>query len=193
MPGSAIHVLRREQRLEAPPAEVFPFFADPRNLEAITPPLLSFRLLTPDPIALGVGTFLQYALRLRGGPVRWDTLIQEWEPPVRFVDVQVRGPYRLWHHTHELISLDDGAATLMRDTVRYAVGFGLVGEVVRRAVVRRDLEAIFAFRAERVPGLVEAFSARGDGALRCPPHRATDGPGLWSPAAGAPAVPDLEA
>jgi ligand-binding SRPBCC domain-containing protein len=73
---------------------------------------------------------------------------------VRFVDVQVRGPYRLWHHTHELVPVDRGAATLMRDTVRYAVGFGALGEVVRRAVVVRDLEAIFAFRAERVPALV---------------------------------------
>src|SRR3954447_17108027 len=117
---SAIHVLRREQRLAAPPSEVFPFFADPRNLEAITPPLLRFRLLTPEPIAMGVGTFLQYALRLRGVPVRWDALIQAWEPPLRFVDVRVRAPYRLWHPTDELEPLDGGAATLMRDTVRYA-------------------------------------------------------------------------
>lgn len=154
MSGSAVHVLRREQRLEAPPETVFPFFADARNLEAITPPLLRFRLLTPDPISMGVGTFLQYALRLRGVPVRWDTLIQEWEPPVRFVDVQVRGPYRLWHHTHSLEPLDGGRATLMRDTVRYSVGFGALGELARRALVLRDLEAIFAFRAERVPSLV---------------------------------------
>ena len=147
-------MLRREQRLEASPEVVFPFFADARNLEAITPPLLRFRLLTPEPIAMGVGTFLQYALRLHGVPVRWDTLIQEWEPPVRFVDVQVRGPYRLWHHTHELLALDGGAATLMRDTVRYSIGFGAFGEVARRALVLRDLEAIFAFRAERVPALV---------------------------------------
>ena len=151
---ASIHVLRREQRLAAPPSAVFPFFADPRNLEAITPPLLRVRLLTPDPIAMGVGTFLQYALRLRGVPVRWDTLIQEWEPPVRFVDVQVRGPYRLWHHTHSLVPIDGGASTLMRDTVRYSVGFGALGEVARRALVLRDLEAIFAFRAERVPALV---------------------------------------
>ena len=154
MPSPAIHVLRREQRLDAPPSEVFPFFADARNLEAITPPLLSFRLLTPDPVTMGVGTFLQYALRLHGVPVRWDTLIQEWDPPERFVDVQVRGPYRLWHHTHELLPVDGGAATLMRDTVRYALPFGFFGEVARRTVVRPDLEAIFAFRAERVPALV---------------------------------------
>jgi ligand-binding SRPBCC domain-containing protein len=141
-----VHVLRREQRLSDPPEAVFPFFADARNLEAITPPLLRFRLLTPDPIEMGVGTFLQYALRLRGVPVRWDTLIQEWEPPHRFVDVQVRGPYRLWHHTHELLAAL-GGGTLMRDTVRYAIGFGAAGEIARRAVVRRDLEAIFAYRS----------------------------------------------
>jgi len=148
-----VHVLRREQRLPGPPEAVFPFFADARNLEAITPPLLQFRLLTPDPISMGAGTFLQYALRLRGVPVRWDTLIQEWDPPHRFVDVQVRGPYRLWHHTHELEPADRGGA-VMRDTVRYAIGLGPFGEVARRAVVQRDLEAIFAFRAERVPALV---------------------------------------
>jgi ligand-binding SRPBCC domain-containing protein len=157
-----VHLLRREQRLAAPPEAVFPFFADARNLEAITPPLLRFRLLTPAPVPMGVGTFLQYALRLRGLPVRWDTLIQAWEPPHRFVDVQVRGPYRLWHHTHELEPVDGGAATLMRDTVRYAIGFGALGEVARRTVVRRDLEAIFAYRAERVPALLaDALGRRG--------------------------------
>src|SRR4051795_2939008 len=155
-----VHVLRREQRLPGPPEAVFPFFADARNLEAITPPLLSFRLLTPTPVEMGVGTFLQYALRLRGVPVRWDTLIQAWEPPPRFVDVQVRGPYRLWHHTHELEPVAGG--TLMRDTVRYAIGFGPLGEVARRAVVARDLDAIFAYRAERVPALLVA---RGDAPL----------------------------
>src|SRR5215210_711381 len=150
----SVHVLRHEQRLPWPPEAVFPFFADARNLEAITPPLLRFRLLTPEPVEMAVGTFLQYALRLRGVPVRWDTLIQAWDPPHRFVDVQVRGPYRLWHHTHELEPLDGG--TLMRDTVRYAMLFGALGEVARRAVVSRDLDAIFAFRAERVPALLAA-------------------------------------
>jgi ligand-binding SRPBCC domain-containing protein len=151
-----VHVLRREQRLELPPEEVFPFFADAGNLEAITPPLLSFRVVTPEPIEMRAGTFIQYALRLRGLPVRWDTLIQSWEPPHRFVDVQVRGPYRLWHHTHELEPLDGGAATLMRDTVRYSLGFGAFGEIAHRMLVRRDLEAIFDFRAQRVPRLLQA-------------------------------------
>jgi ligand-binding SRPBCC domain-containing protein len=148
-----IHTLRREQVVDAPPDAVFAFFADPFELEAITPPLLRFAVVTPPPIAMGVGTFIQYRLRLHGVPVRWDTLIQAWEPPRRFVDVQVRGPYRLWHHTHELSALDDGR-TLMRDTVRYALGFGALGALAHRLVVRRDLEAIFAYRAQRVAQLL---------------------------------------
>ena len=148
-----IHTLRCEQVVDAHPDAVFAFFADPFNLEAITPPLLRFRMVTPEPVAMGVGSFLQYRLRVHGLPVRWDTLIQAWEPPRRFVDVQVRGPYRLWHHTHELSALDDGR-TLMRDTVRYALGFGALGALAHRLVVRRDLEAIFAYRAQRVPQLL---------------------------------------
>jgi hypothetical protein len=144
-----IHVLEREQRLPAPPAAVFPFFADARNLEAITPPLLRFRVLTPEPLVMRRGTLIQYRLRLRGVPVSWLTSIQEWDPPHRFVDVQIRGPYALWHHTHDLA--DDGAGgTVMRDTVRYAIGFGPLGELAHRLVVARDLDAIFAFRAEAV-------------------------------------------
>ena len=149
----AIHTLRREQVVDAPPAAVFAVFADPLKLEAITPPLLRFAVITPPPIAMGVGTFIQYRLRVHGVPVRWDTLIQAWEPPHRFVDVQVRGPYRLWHHTHELSPLD-GDRTLMRDTVRYALGFGALGALAHRMIVRRDLETIFAYRAQRVPQLL---------------------------------------
>ena len=148
-----IHTLRREQALEVPVEAAFAFFADARNLEAITPPLLRFELVTPPPIEMGVGTFLQYRLRVRGVPVRWDTLIQAWEPPRRFIDVQVRGPYRLWHHTHEVEPLD-GDRSLMRDTVRYAIGFGPLGKLAHRLVVRRDLQAIFDYRAERVPALL---------------------------------------
>jgi ligand-binding SRPBCC domain-containing protein len=143
-----ILTLRREQTLDGAPEEVFAFFADARNLEAITPPWLGFEVVTPDPIEMRVGTLIQYRLALHGMGVDWLTSIQAWEPGRRFVDVQVRGPYRLWHHTHEFSAVDDdGARTLMRDTVKYAIGWGLAGELARRAFVRRDLEAIFDFRA----------------------------------------------
>ncbi|HEV2754095.1 MAG TPA: SRPBCC family protein [Solirubrobacteraceae bacterium] len=142
-----IHVLEREQVLPAPPGEVFPFFADAHNLEAITPPLLDFRVVTPEPIEMRVGNTIQYRLRLHGVPVNWLTSIQAWEPPSRFVDVQLRGPYALWHHTHTFEpDGDDGGATRMRDVVRYALPLGLLGEAAHRAFVRRDVESIFAFR-----------------------------------------------
>ena len=150
-----IHELRREQLLDGTPDELFAFFADAFNLEALTPPLLRFRVVTPAPIDMGAGAFIQYRLRLHGVPVGWKTLIQAWEPPHRFVDVQVSGPYALWHHTHELTPVGD-AQTLMVDTVRYAIGFGPLGEIAHRALVRRDVEAIFDFRAREIPGLLAA-------------------------------------
>jgi hypothetical protein len=136
---------------------VFPFFGDARNLEAITPPLLRFRVLTPDPIEMRVGTLIQYRLRLHGLPISWLTSIQAWDPPHRFVDVQVRGPYALWHHTHTFAPDGDGG-TVMRDVVRYAIGFGPLGDLANRLFVARDVAAIFDFRRAEV---ARRLAARG--------------------------------
>jgi ligand-binding SRPBCC domain-containing protein len=148
-----IHTLRREQELDGTPDEVFPFFADAFNLEEITPPLLRFRVVTPGPIDMHVGTLIQYRLRLRGMPVTWKTLIQDWTPSRRFVDTQLSGPYALWHHTHTFDPLP-GERTLMTDTVRYAIGLGPLGEIAHRALVRRDVEAIFDHRREALVPLL---------------------------------------
>ena len=143
------HVLRREQRLPRPPEAVFPFFADARNLEAITPPWLGFRVVTPDPIELRAGALIEYRLRLHGLSLGWLTQIAEWTPDVRFVDVQLAGPYALWHHTHEFAP-DGSGGTVMRDTVRYALPFWPLGEVAHALLVRRDLTAIFDHRHREV-------------------------------------------
>jgi ligand-binding SRPBCC domain-containing protein len=142
------HVLRREQRLPRPPEQVFPFFGDAHNLEAITPPWLGFHVVTPTPIEMRAGALIEYRLRLRGLPIAWLTRIEEWTPGVRFVDVQLSGPYALWHHTHEFEA--DGDATVMRDVVRYALPFWPLGEVAHALLVRRDLERIFEFREAEV-------------------------------------------
>jgi len=149
------HTLRREQHLPDSPEDVFAFFADARNLEAITPPLLRFRVMDSgaDAIAMGPGALIRYRLRVRGMPVGWLTAIREWDPPHRFVDEQLRGPYALWHHTHTFEALDDGG-TLMRDVVRYALPLGPLGELARRLFVGRDVEAIFDFRAQRIRELL---------------------------------------
>ncbi len=142
------HTLRRQQRLPGTPEEVFPFFADAGNLEAITPPSLRFHIVTPRPIPMGAGTLIEYRLRLRGIGIGWLTRIEAWEPGVRFVDMQLAGPYRLWHHTHEFEPHPAGG-TIMRDVVRYALPLWPLGDLAL-PLVRRELDAIFDFRRDEV-------------------------------------------
>jgi ligand-binding SRPBCC domain-containing protein len=143
-----IHALERRQPVVGSPAEVFQFFADPHNLEKITPPWLRFKVCS-RPSEMVAGAEIRYSLRLHGVPIRWVSRIDVWEPPRRFVDVQVHGPYRLWHHTH---SLEPGGDhdVLMLDAVRYALPFGPVGELIDRALVHHDLERIFDYRHEAI-------------------------------------------
>jgi ligand-binding SRPBCC domain-containing protein len=153
-------VLRREQVLDVPIEAAFEFFSRAENLEAITPPLLRFRITTPGPIEMRPGTVIRYRLRLRGIPVSWLTRIEEWDPPHGFVDRQIRGPYALWHHTHTFEPLD-ADRTRMVDVVRYGHRLGPLGSLAERLVVRRDLERIFDFRRDSIPGLLAAGGATG--------------------------------
>lgn len=138
-----VHEFRCELWLPLPPEQIFPFFADAGNLDAITPPSLHFRIVTPRPIEMRAGTLIDYKLRVRGVPMRWRTLISAWEPPHRFVDEQLRGPYRQWIHEHTFEPHNGG--TLARDVVRYAVPFDFIAH---RLFVRPEVLKIFAFRQE---------------------------------------------
>lgn len=140
--------LERTQVVPRSLEEVFPFFADVHNLETITPTFVGFQVLTPRPIAMAPGTLIDYRLRLLGVPFRWRTRIETFEPGVRFVDVQLRGPYRLWHHTHEFERRD--GATVVRDVVRYALPLGPLGVLAHALVVRRTLARIFDYRRDRI-------------------------------------------
>jgi ligand-binding SRPBCC domain-containing protein len=158
-PRALLQTLTREQILPGDPDVVFAFFADAFNLEAITPPWLRFGVVTPGPIHMAAGTLIEYRLRLHGVPVRWLTRIETWEPGRRFTDVQVRGPYRAWHHTHSFERHADG--TLVRDTVRYELPLGPLGRIAHAAFVRRDLERIFDFRHEEVARRLGAGTTTG--------------------------------
>ena len=125
------------------PEEIFPFFGDAANLDAITPDWLHFKILTPRPFVMREGTLIDYRLRVLGLPLRWRTRINFWQPPHRFVDEQLRGPYRLWQHEHTFVARDGG--TLVRDDVRYAA---LLDFLVHRWLVRPAIERIFTFRTE---------------------------------------------
>lgn len=151
------YVLERSQWLPGRRDEVFPFFANARNLEAITPEFLQFRILTPEPIKMQSGTLLDYRLKLFGVPFHWQTLIERFEPPYRFVDTQRTGPYRRWHHTHEFHEVDGG--TLMIDRVVYELPLGPLGSLAHALWVRATLERIFDFRNERIAELLGAAAS----------------------------------
>ena len=128
-------------RISAPLDEVWPFFSNARNLERLTPKFLKFEVLTPDPVEMAVGTRIDYKLRIRGLPIRWQSEITAWEPQHRFVDEQRRGPYRAWIHEHTFES--DGDTTMARDFVQYDhVG----GRLANRIMVGPDVRRIFAYR-----------------------------------------------
>lgn len=130
-------------------SKVFAAFADACNLEVLTPPFLGFSVVTPKPIEMKSGQIIDYRLRLHGLPVRWQTEITCCEPPTRFEDTQVRGPYSHWVHTHTFQDLDGG--TLMKDVVRYSVPGGTL---IHWLFVKRDLLRIFKYRQKQLPKLL---------------------------------------
>ncbi len=141
-------LLQREQWVDAPLTQVFAFFSEARNLDRITPPWLGFKVLNQSTPQIQAGTLIRYQLAWHGLPMRWTTLIEEWTPPARFVDVQLKGPYGLWRHTHTFAESRGG--TLVRDTVEYRVPFGVLGRLFAGRMVRRDVERIFDFRVTKI-------------------------------------------
>jgi ligand-binding SRPBCC domain-containing protein len=144
--------LVRSQRIDRPLPEVFGFFSDAANLEALTPPFLRFRIVTPRPIEMRVGTLIDYRLSLWGAPLRWRTLISCFEPNRRFIDEQQSGPYAHWHHLHEFER--EGPGTRMRDQVTYQLPLGVLGTLAHALWVERQLRVIFDYRAAAIERLL---------------------------------------
>ena len=150
----AEHILTRSLTLDLNREEVFAFFADAGNLERITPPELNFHIVTPPPIDIRQGTLIDYELKLYGFPMSWRTEISVWDPPFRFVDQQLRGPYSQWIHTHTFTELGP-SKTLMEDEVRYRLPFEPIGDIAH-FFVKRELAYIFDYRQKVVAEMLKS-------------------------------------
>lgn len=141
--SGGVYELNCTQWVPRPIDDVFAFFSHAGNLQEITPPFLQFHVLTPEPIEMKPGSLIDYRLRVHGLPMRWRSRIERWNPPHGFVDVQVQGPYRLWHHEHRFSERDGG--TIIADRVRYRVPGGAL---INRFFVQPDVERIFRYRQQ---------------------------------------------
>jgi ligand-binding SRPBCC domain-containing protein len=139
--------LEREQWVPRPLKEVFAFFSCPENLQALTPEWLDFRI-TQAPATMSPGSLIGYRLRWHWIPISWTSEISEWNPPQRFVDRALDGPYALWNHEHSFESRNYG--TTIRDRVTYALPLGWLGVLAHRLRVRRDVARIFDYRAAKM-------------------------------------------
>ena len=157
------HVLESRITIARPRSEVFAFFADPRNLAALTPPALRVALLSPV-TALSAGAVLDYRLAWWGIPLRWRAFVREYDPPFRFLDVQLRGPCARWEHRHRFLREREGDATTIEDRIVYRLPAGPLGRLAHAVAARRAIAETWRFRThalrERVGPLI------GDPALR---------------------------
>ena len=146
--GSGVYRLTTKLWLPRPRAEVFAFFGAAENLQRITPPFLGFEIFTDPPIAMGVGTLIDYRIKLNGLPMRWRTQITRWEPDDSFEDTQLRGPYRQWVHTHTFVDCHGG--TLCTDQVDYAPPLRPIAGLINRIAVQGKVQKIFEYRQQKV-------------------------------------------
>ena len=170
MTGPLLHI-DRAQLVPLSLDEAFGFFADASNLEAITPPWLRFRILTPQPVVVREGTLIDYRLTLHRVRVRWRTRIERWEPGRRFVDAQIEGPFALWQHTHTFEETSGG--TLIRDRVDYRMPLGALGRLAHGLLIGRDLERIFDYRRAAVAELLGSVNEPPRQGSRAAPARSS--------------------
>jgi ligand-binding SRPBCC domain-containing protein len=139
------HTFQSEIVINAPRREVFSFFSKAENLEKLTPNWLQFKILTNLPIEIKKGSLIDYRLKFYGIPIKWKTEITLWDPPSRFIDTQLKGPYRTWIHEHRFIDMND--CTKMIDSVTYQAPGGLFSSIIVKLFVKNSVNKIFDFRS----------------------------------------------
>ena len=143
--------LETKQFIRRPLEEVFGFFSRPENLVVITPAKLHFEILTPSPLEMKQGAVIDYTIKLSKVPIHWRSLITTYDPPFKFVDEQIKGPYSFWHHTHIFKEVPDGVE--IYDEVHYSIPFGPLGSFLHALWIKKDLNHIFEYRKDVIENL----------------------------------------
>ena len=165
----ADYVLERRLWLPRPRPEVFAFFADVRNLALVNPPSARLRWLSPPPEMLFAGAVINFSVRLAGLPVRWRVFVREFDPPYRFVDVEIWGPFARWEHRHRFgegpapEGIAGPAGTWVEDRVTYRLPLGPLGRVAHALGVKRQIAGLFEYRERRLGELLGAPAATPEG------------------------------
>ena len=139
-----VHTLKSKQKINKSLKEVFDFFKSPENLSKLTPSKLNFKILTPTPIEMKNGQLIDYTIKILGFKVHWRTVITSYLEPYEFVDQQLVGPYKMWHHEHIFKIKENGV--LMKDIVTYIPPFGLIGKIANYLFIKRRVNQIFDYR-----------------------------------------------
>lgn len=138
------HALRTKTELPRARERVFPFFANPANLQLLMPPHLKFEIVPPVPTGMQQGTLIRYRVRVAGMRLEMLSRIAVWDPPREFVFTQVEGPYRKWDHQHMFVETSFG--TRVHEAVTYELPYFPLGEVAA-PLVYFQLRRVFAYRS----------------------------------------------
>jgi ligand-binding SRPBCC domain-containing protein len=143
-----MRTLIKESVINRPLEEVFDFFSNAENLNLLTPAELEFKILTPTPIKMESGAIIDYSIKLGGIKFKWKTEITVWEPPYRFVDIQIKGPYGLWMHEHTFTK--NGSSTIVKDKVDYISRGWFLEPLIHKLFVQKKLANIFDYRQNKL-------------------------------------------
>ena len=146
-----MHILTTTTVINKPLSEIFEFFSNAENLNKITPPDMQFKILTPLPIIIKKGTLIDYKIKVNGIPFNWQTEITEWEPNKRFIDKQLKGPYRVWIHEHTFEEKD--GKTIMNDHVQFLSPGWFLEPIINKLFIEKKVKGIFAYREKILTNL----------------------------------------
>ena len=148
----SFHEINTEQWVPQTIKQTFSFFKEAKNLERLTPKFLNFKILNQSTQEIEDGTILTYRLSIHGIPFKWKSKITDWNPASKFSDIQLKGPYNYWYHTHSFEERNGG--TIIKDRVLYKVPFGFIGDLVVGNFIKKDLETIFSYRTKTIDTLM---------------------------------------